>query len=147
MMVLQEQLIAAKDDQLNELKETVGSSVGDTFQTHLKSYSEAVHGSRNGCSSSGSGSLLDQKSVVKDVVVEEDRSRNLLIFGLEKEPEEKISEKVGQVLEELGETPKLEANRIGHKAKQQTPRPVKVSVSHSIVVSQILSKARKIAGI
>ena len=85
VIVLQEGLIAAKDDQLNDLKETFVCSVGDTLQTQLKSYSEAVHGSRNGCSLSGSGNLLDQnvlKSVVKDVVAEEDRSRNLLIFGL-----------------------------------------------------------------
>ena len=37
------------------------------------------------------------------------------------------SEKVGEVLQELGEKPRLEAIRIGLKIKQDIPRPVKVS--------------------
>ena len=64
-----------------ELKETVVLSVGVTLQKQLKSYSEAVQGQ----SLNGSGNMLNQsilKSVVKDVVAEEDRSRNLLIFGI-----------------------------------------------------------------
>ena len=76
---LQEDLISAKDNQLLELKETIVLSIGDTFQTQLTSNSKALQGSGNGCSSS----LLDQnvlKSVVKDVVGEEDISRNMLIF-------------------------------------------------------------------
>ena len=40
------------------------------------------------------------KNVVKDVVAEEDRSRNLMVFGLEEEPGEQICEKVSQVLVE-----------------------------------------------
>jgi len=52
------------------------------------------------------------KNVVKDVVAEEDRSRNLMVFGLEEEPGEQISEKVSQVLLQLGEKPIIEASRI-----------------------------------
>ena len=74
-----------------ELKETVVLSVGVTLQKQLKSYSEAVQGQ----SLNGSGNMLNQsilKSVVKDVVAEEDRSRNLLIFGILEESVEQIME-------------------------------------------------------
>ena len=90
------------------------------------------------------GSLVDLKTVVKDVVAEEDRSRNLVIFGLPEDPAEQISDTVSEVLKELGENPNLEAVRIGLKAKKETPRPVKVSVSNSTTVMQIFSRARNL---
>ena len=146
---LQQELIAAKNEQLTELKTTVVTSVEDTVKTELKSYSEAVNQSSNRLNA---GTLYDQKmlkSVVKDVVAEEDRSRNLMLFGLEEEQEEHISEKVSQVPVELGEKPIIEASRIGvklkdYKAAKKPARPVKVTVSSSTIVQQILSKARSL---
>ena len=69
----------------------------------------------------------------------------MLIFGLpeESEVEEQISEKVGKILEEFGVKPRFEANRIGKKATQQKPRPVKVSISNVTTVNQILFKQYK----
>ena len=140
---LQQELITAKEGQLADIRDTVVSSVSDTVKTQFQSYSDAVKGAGNQTGSS----LLDQntlKTVVKNVVEEEDRSKNFLIFGLPEDPKEQISSKVNEVLEELGEKPKVEAVRIGLKAKKQTPRPVKVSVSNTIVVTKILSRARKL---
>ena len=71
---LQQKLIAAKNEQLAELKTTVVTSVEDTVKTELKSHSKAVN-QRSNCPNAGP--LYDQnilKSVVKDVVAEEDRS-------------------------------------------------------------------------
>ena len=143
---LQEELITAKEGQLVELRDTVVSSVSsvsDTVKTQIQSYSEAVQGAGN----LAGGSLLDQntlKTVVKNVVAEEDRSRNILIFGLPEDTEEQITTKVEAVLEELGAKPKVEAVRLGLKARKQSPRPVKVSVSNSTIATQILSRARNL---
>ena len=103
---------------------------------------------QNSVKSSGT-SLFDQstlKTVVKNVVAKEDRSRNLMIFGLEEVADEQINEKVGQVLLELGEKPQLEACRLGKKCSsgEQKARPVKVSVSNSLIVKQILQKTRNL---
>ena len=60
--------------------------------------------------------MLDQKTlktVVKEVVAEEDRSRNLMIFGLTEDTEEQLLEKVSNVLLELTEMPKIEVCPIG----------------------------------
>ena len=137
---LQEALIAAKEVQMVELRDTVVTSVSDTVKNQIKSYSEAVQEAGN----LAGGSLVDQntlKTVVKDVVAEEDRSKNLFVFGLIEDPTEQTSDKVGKVFEALGVKPKVEAIRIGSKLKKQAPRPVKVSVSNSTIVTQILTKA------
>ena len=122
------------------------SSIGDSVQTQLKSYSEAVQGQAStNCSELFNSNVL--KAVVKDVVAEEDRRRNLLIFGLTEEPEvvEQISEKDVKVIEVIDEKPRFEANRIGKKTTQQKPRLVKVSMSNATTVNQILSKERKLS--
>ena len=143
---VQNELISAKNEQLSELKETVVSSVtsvGDSVKTQLKTYSEAVQESGN----QAGKNLLDQntlKTVVKHVVAEEDRSRNLIVFGLSENASEQINEKVGEVFRELGEQPKFEAARIGLKTNKETFRPVKVSLGNASIALQILSKARNL---
>ena len=143
---VQNELISAKNEQLLELKETVVSSVssvGDSVKTQLKTYSEAVQVSGN----QAGKNLLDQntlKTVVKHVVAEEDRSRNLIVFGLSENASEQINEKVGEVFRELGEQPKFEAARIGLKTNKETFRPVKVSLGNASIALQILSKARNL---
>ena len=76
---------------------------------------------------------------MKDEVAEEDRSRNLMVFGLEEEPGEQINEKVSQVLLELGEKPIIEASRIGLIKDSKA-----ATVSSLTIVQQILSKARSL---
>ena len=74
---LQKELIASKDKQLTDIKTTVVASVEDAVKTELKSYSEAVKDSCRTCSRT----VDDQetlKCIVKDVVAEEDKSRNLV---------------------------------------------------------------------
>ena len=145
VLELQKDLLAAKDQQLNDLRASVVTSVEDTVKAEFQSYSDIVKQS----SSSAAGTLLDQKTlktVVKDVVAEEDRSRNLMIFGLTEETEEQLHDKVSNVLLELGEKPKIEVCRIGveKSGTKQFARPVKVSVSSPTIVQQVLSKARKL---
>ena len=142
----QEDIISAKNEQLVELKEAVKLSVlsvEDAVKTELKTYSDAVQES----GSKGGANLIDQntlKSVVKDVVAEEDRSRNIIVFGLPEEPTEQINEKVCEVLQELGEKPRFEAARIGLKMKQDNPRPVRISLCNAITAQQILSRAKNL---
>ena len=95
---LQKELLAAKDKQLDDMKSVVVSSVEDTVKSELKTYSAAVTESKN----SAAGPLLNShrnilKNVIKDVVAEGDRSRNLMLFGLKEEKDELLCDKVGQV--------------------------------------------------
>ena len=142
----QKELIEAKNSQLQELLDSVVSSVGKTVQNQLQSYSDAVqvHAARNGSRDVLNLSVL--KTVVKKVVTKEDKSRDLIIHGLAEDEEEQTGEKVKAVFSQLSEKPKFEANRNG-KVGQHRPQPVKVSVSNSSVVTQTLTKCRNLINI
>ena len=68
------------------------STVENTVQAEFQSYSAVV--SKNCPSSAPTFTLENLRNVVRNVVSEEDRSRNVLIFGLKETDEEKLSDKV-----------------------------------------------------
>jgi len=73
----------------------------------------------------------------------EDRSRSFMVFNLAEEESEQINSKVEEILLELEEKPKVEACRLGKRDPENTKvRPVKVTLSTSVAVGQILAKAR-----
>jgi hypothetical protein len=53
------------------------------------------------------------KTIVREVIEKEDRSKNVIIQVLKEETGEQFSEKVVYIFEELGEKPKVEVCRIG----------------------------------
>ena len=136
---LQKELLDCKEMQLSTVTSSVASSVQETVKAELRSYSAVVS---NGQTES-SITPANISSVVKRVVEEEDRGRNIMLFGLKEENNEVLEEKVNAVMEIIGEKPKMEACRIG-KSTSQKPRPIKVTLSSSLFVTQILSKARRL---
>ena len=78
-----------------------------------------------------------------DVVDENDRIRNLMVFGLVEEDEEVLVEQVEEIFDELGEKPHSQACRIGAKTAEKT-RPVKILLSNSVMSQQTLSKSCKL---
>ena len=135
----QTELSACKTEQLETLKKAVSSSVSDSVKAEFKSYSSVVQNSPQPVISSQA-----LTTVVKNVVAEEDRSRNFLIFGLPEEEGEELNVRVSEVLETIGSKPKIEVQRIGKKKTTGSPRPVKASVSSSLIVGQILGNARNL---
>ena len=128
---LQEQVIEKKEEELNTVKKTV--------QSELQLYSSVV---KQTCSDA----LTPHKiaSVVTKVNREEDRSSNVVVFGLAEEEQEDLNSKVNVLLEQLEEKPKImNCCRLG-KSKSHLARPIKFSVSSSNIVYQILSKAKKL---
>ena len=118
---------------------TVGASVETSVK---KSYSDVM---QSGIGSSGSGTFDKDtlKSVAKQVIVEEELSRNVMVFGLPESEEEDLSVEVSEVFRHLEEKPRFEAARLG-KSKPETARPVKVTLSSSTAAQLILSKSRKL---
>ena len=85
------------------------------------------------------------KTVLKSVVAEEDRSRNLVVYGLKEEEGEQLSALVSEVLEELDEKPRFEACRVGRKAASSPAiRPVKITLPSSTAAHQILMKTGRL---
>ena len=85
------------------------------------------------------------KNAVKTAIEEEDRGKNLMVFGLGEEDEENLEEKIGELCTDLGEKPRITAvNRVGRRNSDGTCRPIKVSFSSSTSAQQLLSKARRL---
>ena len=137
---LQSDLIICKDEKLETLSGVVKSSIKESIETEIASYSSVVQ--KNIPTANTYISTDDVKSAVKSVVQSEDRSKNVMIFGLQEEANEDINDVVSGVFQALGEKPRLEACRVGSKKSGNSVRPIKVTASSTTAVNQILSKAR-----
>ena len=140
---VQKELSECKSERLESMEKVVKSSVANSVKEEFKSYSSVVSSSQPTVPVICPEALT---SVVKTVVAEEDRSRNFLVFGLPEEEEEGdgVEKRISEVLQEVGVKPKLEAQRIGKKKTVSSTRPVKVCVSSSLIVQQILINARNL---
>ncbi len=126
---LQSKLIEKKDEELGTVKTVV--------QSEMKSYSSML-------SATCSKALAPKKMKVamKKVAEEEDRSKNLIIYGLKQEDDEIIEDKVSEVLGHLNEKPKFfNCSRIG-RATADRVKPIKFTLSSSDLVWQILRKTK-----
>ena len=130
ILKLQHDLIVRRD---NELK-----AVHETVQNEMKSYSAVV-------SRSCPTALAPRKieAAVRKVSDKDDRSKNVIIYGVEEKDNEILKEKIETVLEEIGERPPLrDCCRVGiKKTAAKTPRPIKFSLSNSDHVNQVLRSA------
>lgn len=149
---LQSQLVTEKGEQMT----AVTASVTQTVQDSVKLYSEAVEKGLENRSRDQQASV-DIKEVVQTVVREEERSHNLMLFGLQEEVQENTEKLVGELLVELGEKPHIVAERVGRQSAkpvarrtrstakdEPSPRPVKVTFSSPALARKILSKARSL---
>ncbi len=125
---LQNKLIVKKDDEMKVVKDTVVSE--------LKSYSSVVQ-------ESCSAALAPQKivSAVKQVNQDVDRSRNIVVFGVAEDQNEKPEQKINAILDKLEEKPHISGCvRLGQN-KPGVVRPLRFRVRSQDIVYQILRKA------
>ena len=81
---------------------------------------------------------------------EEDRGRNLMIFGLKEDKEESLADKVDELFRSFGEKPSIrDCVRIGKAPDKEnsTVRPVKVFMRSSDTVNQLLRESGKLRGL
>lgn len=115
-------------------------TVEDSLKSGLeKSYSEVPEPTSN--------SVMPTeaiKTVAKQVIVEEELRKNIMVFGIHEADNEDTQTAVRNAFEELEEKPRLyQAVRLGKKMHAKA-RPVKVTLSSASIVQQILSKSRKL---
>jgi hypothetical protein len=143
---LQSELLKCKNEQLNSLensvKSSVKSSVGESVKAELEMYSAVL--TNNSSESQKIISCETIKKVVQTVVQEEDRSKNLMIFGLPEQENEQLESVVNEVFQEIGEKPRVEACRFGKPKSSNVARPVKVTAACATIINQILAKSRSL---
>ena len=140
---LQSELLNCKDKQLESVNCAVKSSVKESIETEIKTYSSVVQKNR----SEDKNKLIsaeDVRNAVQSAVQAEDRSKNMMIFGLPENADEDINAVVSDVFQTIDEKPRVEVCRVGLKKTDKSARPVKVTTTCSAVVDQILYKARRL---
>ena len=144
---LQQQVISAtkveRIDIDDHIVERLSTAVQSSVESGIsKNYSDVVKSSA--VSNSPVITRDTIKSVAQEIAVEEELSRNIMVFGLTEEEDEQLDERVAEIFEQLGEKPRLESRRLGKKRSNSAVRPVKVSLSSSNFVKQILEKSRNL---
>lgn len=139
----QESIIDCKEKQLQKQLQAVQTVVKDTVESQFKSYSDAVQENVMICQPVSSVTPETLKEGVKSVVQAEDRSKNIMIFGLPEDSSKDRNRTGGDIFEEIGLKPAMELSRVG-KLKEKTTRPVKVTLSSFSTAYQIFSQARKL---
>ena len=138
---LQEELLEKKNEELQCLKSNVTSTVQSIVKQEIRSFSEVLK------SVPEKSALCEErlKTVVRSAISEDDRSRNLIIYGLKEEIDEQLSEKVSSLFEKLGGIkPRVDACRIGKKKDGKVIRPVKALFSNSSTANVILTRAKNL---
>ena len=110
-----------------------------TVEKEMKSFSSVLQQS---CTTA-----LSPKNIateVKKISKEEDRTKEVVIFGVIEEQSESPAAKVTEILEQLEEkTCILDCKRIGQRATG-TNRPIIFTVKSTDIVYQILRKAKRL---
>ena len=131
---LQQDLISKKNEELGEVSKSV--------EAGLKTYSSALQQS---CTKALSPSNI--VAAVKTVTQEEDRSKELVLFGVTEEAGERVTTQVTKVLEQIDEKPQVkQCRRIG-QPNAGAARPIIFSVRSPDIVYQILKKAKQLRDI
>ena len=86
------------------------------------------------------------EAAVRKVSDKEDRTRNVIIYGVEEQENEKLKQKVENLLEEIGEKPVLkDFGRVGVKRSDiKASRPIKFTLSNSDNVKEVLRSGRRL---
>lgn len=148
VITLQEQLLKNDEERLASLQNTVRdemASVQSAVKTEIRSWSEvAAQNANQSTAATCTITPAKLREAVKSAVVEEDRSRNFLIFSKVETANEDTVRTVGEVLGDLEEKPLIvECRRIGI-AQHGRPRPIKVKLSSSDAVSHVLRRAKSL---
>ena len=130
---LQAEIMEMKSNELGEIKSTV--------QTEMKSFSSVLKKNTE-------PAICHKtiKAAVKSVCDEEDRSKNVIVYGIEEIAGEDLLGRLKTLLHEIKEKPVVtDCVRVGiKKSGDKRPRPVKFSLRNADHVAQVLRSAKKL---
>ena len=139
---LQEKIIEKKDLELD----TVKNEMKTTVQSEMKSYSSVL---KTTCSQALAPRRV--QAALKTAAAEEDRSKSLIIYGVEEKKEEKLEDTVLDILAHLDEKPRIvsccRSGKDNVGGEGVTRKPIRVNLSGTDHVRQILQKKRKLRSV
>ena len=136
IITLQADLVQCKDEENQKIGAVLHESLEDSLK-EFRPFSKIVQSQAGASQTAISPAALEK--VVNTVVQEENRAKNVMIFGFEQSSTEGLLERVKELFLKLEEQPKIEVQRIG-KLKSWTDRPVKVKLRNGAVIGELLEK-------
>ena len=137
LLDFQEKLLQTQTEQLQGMSTVVDTAV----DKGIRSYSQVL--SRTIKDSVPVLSEKTLKKVVQEAVTDDDRSRNVVVFGLADDASEDLDGKISGLFDDIEVKPSFEAVRIGEQS-EDTNRPVKIRLRNSETVHRILQKAKNL---
>ena len=139
LLDFQEKLLETQKEQLQGMTTVVDTAV----DKGIRSYSQVL--SRTIKDSVPVLSEQTLKKVVHEAVTDEDRSRNIVVFGLPDadNASEDLDSKISNLFNDIEEKPSFEAVRIG-EFSEESKRPVKIRLRNPETVHRILQKAKNL---
>ena len=117
------------------------NKVNQGVSSELKSYSSVLQKSNIGqnTTTTALNNARSIKIAVKEIFTDEDRKKNIILFGLEEDENVSLDNKVNEVFLEIGQKPVLvQVVRLGQPTERC--RPVRVSLKSSDTVHIIILK-------
>ena len=137
VLKLQQQLLENQSN-CEQLSATVDSAV----KNGIRSYSEVLSDTVRKSVPVLSATKL--KKAVKEAVSDDDRSRNVVVFGLKEQESVNVDSQITDLFNVLDEKPSFQAVRIGLQPEDESIRPVKISFRNAEIVHRILTKAKNL---
>lgn len=137
---MKNQVISLQNAKIQHFEQKVIPSVQTTLKNDMESYA---------CVLNNNQSIENQgfEQVKKTTVQEEDRSTNVMVFGMREDEKEDIGTNVSDLFNAIGVKPYvLDCIRIGKKPIDGPPRPVKVVLKSAEASRQVLMSARLLKG-
>ena len=131
---LQGEIIQSKEDQIAACKSTISSE--------MKSFSEVV---KQGCKEKITTKQVQH--AMKSAVSDDQRSKNVMIFGLKEEKNENLQCTVSGLFKKICEDENLraiECRRVGVKGTSSTARPVKVICCSKESANVVIREAKNL---
>ena len=139
VIALQSELLVSKDAQLKAVTSTVETVVKESVE---KSYSQVTAANIHHAQSHPVISPAMIQRAVKVITEVEERSKNLIVFGLEEEEEEEVRARVSELFGTLGEKPRPEeVSRLGMKRSGHNRRVI-VKLRTSAAAAGVLKKTQ-----
>ena len=102
---LQQLLLVIQAEQPNAMCTVVDTAVDRGIQSYSQIVSQSIEKSKD-------LSKEKLKKAVQEAVIEEDRSKNVVVFGLAEDNSEDLDVKVGKLFEEIVEKPSFKSLRV-----------------------------------
>ena len=135
---LQQQLLENQTNHVDELSAVVDTAVENGIRSYSGVLSDTVRKSVPVLSAT------KLKKAVKEAVLDDDRSRNVVLFGLTEKESADLDNQITDLLYAIDEKPSFEAVRIGLHFDEEKSRPVKVSFRNAETVHRVLTKAKNL---